>query len=98
VHVSVKVALALNAPVLCVPESAFVPLHAPDAVQEVARVLDQLNVLAPPELTELGLAESVTVGPCQYWASAGVATMLASASSANRIGFFMAAIISKRCR
>jgi hypothetical protein len=66
VQVIVYVALAFNAPVLSVPDVAFAPLHAPDAEHDVARVLDQLNVLVPPELTELGLAESVTVGPRQY--------------------------------
>jgi len=63
VQVIVYVALAFNAPVLSLPESAFAPLHAPDAEHAVARALDQLNVLLPPGLTERGLAESVTVGP-----------------------------------
>jgi hypothetical protein len=34
-------------------------------VHDVARELDQVKVLAPPGLTEPGLAESVTLGPHQ---------------------------------
>ena len=64
-------------------------------MHEVAPVLDQLNVLVPPGLTVIGLAESVTLGAPDC-AAAGVATMLASARSANRTSDFMAAIISKR--
>jgi hypothetical protein len=62
----VYVADEFNAPVLWLPESAFAPLQAPDAVHAVVRVLDQLNVLAPPGLTVRGLAVSVTVGDHQY--------------------------------
>jgi hypothetical protein len=61
----VNVEVALSAAVFSLPETAFVPLHAPDAVHEDARVLDQLNVLVPPRLTEPGLAEIVTVGDRQ---------------------------------
>jgi hypothetical protein len=66
VQVIVNVADEFNAPVLWLPETAFAPLHAPDAEHAVARVLDQLNVLAPPGLTELGLEVSVTVGDHQF--------------------------------
>jgi hypothetical protein len=62
VHVRVKVEVALNAPVLALPEVGLSPLQAPDAAHEAARELDQVKVLLPPELTELGLAEIVTVG------------------------------------
>lgn len=95
VHVRVNVEVALSAPVLWLPEVALLPLQAPDAVHEAARELDQLNVLLLPELTELGLAEIVTVG-LRYCAAAGVERMTASASSANRNGDFMAAIIGAR--
>jgi len=64
-------------------------------VHDVARVLDQLNVLLPPGLTVRGLAESVTVGA--HCANAGDAAPLpktaktpASASGANRDVDFMA--------
>jgi hypothetical protein len=43
------------------PLVALTPDHAPEAVHEVALVVDQLNVEAPPLVTVLGLAESFTV-------------------------------------
>jgi hypothetical protein len=46
----------------CVPEVSSVPLQPPEAVQEVASVEDQVSVLLPPEETDVGLAERVTVG------------------------------------
>jgi hypothetical protein len=61
-QVIVNVVPVVNAPVLSLPESSFPPLQPPDAVHDVARVLDQVNLVVPPELTELGLAESVAVG------------------------------------
>jgi len=87
----VKVAEEFNAPVLWLPEVAFVPLHPPDAVHDDARVLDQLNVLALPGLTVRGLALSVTVGDHQFWANTcGAAIMLpASANNTNRTVGFM---------
>ena len=65
------------------------PLQAPDAVHDDARVLDQLKVLAPPGLTVLGLAVSVTVGRQLCANACGAANMLpASANKANRsVGF-----------
>lgn len=47
--------------VLSLPEVALVPLHAPDAVQEVAFVEDQLSVDVPFTLTAVGFALSVAV-------------------------------------
>lgn len=38
------------------------PLHAPEAVQEVALVTVQESVVLPPEATWVGLAERSTVG------------------------------------
>jgi hypothetical protein len=46
----------------CVPLVALVPLQAPDAVQEVALVVDQVSVELPPLETVLGLAVKVTTG------------------------------------
>jgi hypothetical protein len=96
VHLSVYVPDAFNAPVLWLPEVAFCPLQAPDAVHETARELDQLKMLLPPVLTELGLADSETVGLSQNCAWAGeaipqpnAAKRPASATGANRIVVFM---------
>lgn len=46
----------------CVPVVAFAPLHAPDAVQLVALLLDQVSVLDAPLATEVEFADSVSVG------------------------------------
>jgi hypothetical protein len=45
-----------------VPEVARLPLHAPEAVQDVAPAADHVRVDEPPDVTEVGLAESWTVG------------------------------------
>jgi hypothetical protein len=50
------------APVEAVPFKPFVPLQAPDAVQELAFVVAQFNVDVPPDTTLAGEAVSVTVG------------------------------------
>lgn len=47
---------------LCVPLVAIVPAHAPDAVQDVALVEDQLNVELAPLAMLVGLALSDTLG------------------------------------
>ena len=62
VHESVYVVLAVIAPVLAVPDVALVPLQPPLAVQEVAPVEFQVNVLESPLLTANGAAVRVTVG------------------------------------
>jgi hypothetical protein len=62
VQASVYVAFALRAPVECDPLVASLPVHPPEAVQEVAFVVDQLNVELPPLTMELGLAARLTVG------------------------------------
>ena len=46
----------------CEPLMAWEPDQAPDALQEVALVLDQLKVELFPLVIELGLAARVTVG------------------------------------
>jgi hypothetical protein len=48
--------------VLCVPLTDSVPAHAPEAVQEVAFVEDQVNVDIPPLATLVGLALKETLG------------------------------------
>lgn len=55
-------AFAVSAPVDCEPETDFAPDHAPEAVQAVALVADQLKVEVPPWATVLGLADKLTVG------------------------------------
>ena len=46
----------------CEPLAVLLPDQAPEAVQEVALVADQVNVELPPLATVLGLAVKVTVG------------------------------------
>lgn len=62
VQLSENAEVADNGPVLAVPLVARVPLQAPDAVHELASVLDQESVAAPPSETEVGLADRVNVG------------------------------------
>jgi hypothetical protein len=54
--------LALRAPVDCEPLAALLPDQAPEAVQEVALMADQVSVELLPLATVLGLAVKVTVG------------------------------------
>jgi hypothetical protein len=44
------------------PEVARLPLHAPEAVHDVAPDDDHVRVDALPEFTDVGLAERLTVG------------------------------------
>jgi hypothetical protein len=61
-QVSEKVALAINAPVACVPLAATAPLQAPDAVQAVALVEVQVSIEEAPLARVVGAAINVTVG------------------------------------
>jgi len=54
--------LPVTAPVDCDPEILFAPDQAPEAVQEVALLDDQVRVDALPLLIVLGLALRLTVG------------------------------------
>jgi hypothetical protein len=54
--------LAVSATVVSLPEVALVPDQAPEAVQDVAFVEDQVSVEDPPLATDAGLAASDTVG------------------------------------
>jgi hypothetical protein len=54
--------LAVSAPVDCEPLIPFVPDQAPEAVQDVALVADQVRVELPPLVTVLGLADRLIVG------------------------------------
>ena len=51
--------LSVNA---CEPEVALLPDQDPEAVQLVALVVDQVSVLEPPAVTEVGLADIRTTG------------------------------------
>ena len=59
---SVKVVVALSAPVLVVPLVGSLPDQPPEAVQLLAFVDDQLSIADPPLLTVVGLALRLTVG------------------------------------
>ena len=59
---SVKVVVALSAPVLVLPLVGSLPDQPPEAVQLLALVEDQLNIADPPLLTVVGLALRLTVG------------------------------------
>jgi len=52
----------VRAPVDAEPPTALLPAQAPEAVQDVALAVDQVNVLLPPPATVLGLAARLTVG------------------------------------
>jgi len=52
----------VSAPVDCEPLMASLPDHAPEAVQEVALVADQLSVALLPLVIVLGLAVKLIVG------------------------------------
>jgi len=68
-QVNVNLVLAVRAEVASEPLVARMPLQPPDAAQELAWVEDHVKVDAPPLLTVLGLALSVTEG-------AGVVTVM----------------------
>lgn len=50
----------------CEPLTALLPLQAPDAVQVVAFVADQVSVELVPLVTELGAAPIKTVGAAEF--------------------------------
>ncbi len=52
----------MSAPVDCEPLVAWLPDQPPEAVQEVAFVVDQLKEELPPLAMELGFAARLTVG------------------------------------
>ena len=54
--------MAVSAPVAWEPLAALVPVQAPDAVQVVELVADQVRVEPLPLATVLGLAAKVTAG------------------------------------
>ena len=54
--------VAVSADVVAVPLTPFVPVHPPEAVQDVAFVEDQVSAEFAPLFTVVGLADRVTVG------------------------------------
>ena len=73
VQARVNVLELVNAPLDSLPETALLPDHAPEAVQELALVEDQVSVEDPPLATVVGFAVSDTVG------AGGVTVTLADA-------------------
>ncbi len=65
-----KVEVAVIAAVAWLPDVALLPLHAPEAVHEVALVDDHVSVELPPLSTVVGLAERLIVGAGVVGASA----------------------------
>ena len=57
-----KVLFEVNALMVCEPDAALIPDHAPEAVQLVASTLLQLNVVEPFVTTLVGFADRETVG------------------------------------
>jgi hypothetical protein len=62
VHDKTKLAVFASGPTGSLPEVAFAPLQPPLAVHDVALVDDQVSVEVPLTETEVGFADSVTVG------------------------------------
>jgi hypothetical protein len=63
VQLKVYVVAWVSAPVAWAPLVGFAPVHAPEAVHELALVADQLIVVLPPLLIEPGVATKVIRGP-----------------------------------
>lgn len=62
VQVSEKALAIVSAPLDSLPDVAFMPDQAPDALQAVALVADQLRVAASPAATLVGAAVRLSVG------------------------------------
>jgi hypothetical protein len=62
VQASPNVLVLVNTPLDWLPEVVLVPVHAPEASQEVASVEDQVSVEDPPLAIDVGLAANDTVG------------------------------------
>ena len=62
VHWRLYVPVAVRLVRFCEPEVGREPVHAPEAVQLVALVDDQVSIELPPLATEVGLPVNVSVG------------------------------------
>ncbi len=56
--------LWVTGPLLSEPDVLCAPDQSPEAVQEVAFLVDQVSVELSPDTTVLGLADSLMVGGC----------------------------------
>jgi hypothetical protein len=61
-QVIVYVVFAIRFVNVSVPEIALVPVQPPDAVQEAVFEEDHVKIVEPPETTDVGAPENVTVG------------------------------------
>jgi len=80
VHVRRYATFLVMATVVCVPDSAFVPVQLPDAVQLVAFVDDHVSFDVAPDVRNAGDAVSVTVGAVAASALLDVAKAIATRS------------------
>jgi len=76
----------------CEPPSALLPLQPPDALQEVALVLDQASVEEVPDFTLLGVAVSVTIGALP--ATVTVADCVAGAPAPLQVSSYSVVFVS----
>jgi hypothetical protein len=79
------VALAVRAPVDWEPLGALVPDQAPEAVQAVALVDDQVREAALPRVIELGVAVKLTVGAVARTETIAVCAALPPAPVQDRV-------------
>lgn len=85
---------AVSAPVLCVPPTGSVPDHAPEAVQVVALVEDQVSVVLPPLATMLGSELIVTVGAAVTTPTVMVVELVALPPAPVHVNTYLAVALS----
>lgn len=83
VQVREKILLAVSVPVDWVPEVALAPDHAPEALQEVALVEDQVSVEDCPLTMVVGSAASDTVGTVGVGEAIAVTSVFPQAVAPN---------------
>lgn len=62
VQLKVNVDATVSEPIVWLPVVALLPDHAPDAVQDVAFAAVQASTVDPPDVTDVGFADSVIAG------------------------------------
>jgi hypothetical protein len=97
VQLNVYTAVALRVPVDCDPLIASEPLHAPDAVQAVALVEDQVRVDVPPWATLLGLAAIETLGAAAETVTVADCAAEPPAPVQVRVNFVVAVRVGVAC-
>ena len=90
VQLRMNVLALVSGPVDSLPELAFAPLQAPDAVQPVASVEDQVRVDDCPETTLVGLAPRDRVGAGGVTVTVTVRLMLPPAPLQLRVKLLLA--------